>query len=271
MFDTGKLNSMHRIKRLCLVLTLLLGCLANVSAQSGMPGDSGQDDAAGPALAMGSGRMVRGTVSAVSPGHLAIKTETGDIFQVAFSPNTRVMKGREPIKLEGIHVGDGIGAMGELDQPGKTVHALFVTIVDQEQIRKARESLGKTWIAGTVTAMDEVKLTILRGDKVSQVIQVDEDTSFKRGGRGLQMMMSGSGVSEAQTARPSGARGGGPAHGSGGESITLADVKIGDNIAGQGALKNGVFVPTQLAVVDPTRQGRRRRPGDAGAATTEPR
>lgn len=271
MVNTAERNSRHRLKRLCLILPLLLGCLATVKAQSGMPGDPGQDDAAGPAMAIGSGRMVRGTVSAVSQGHLAIKTETGDVFQVAFSANTRLMKGREPIKLDGIHVGDGIGAMGELDQPGKTVHALFVTVVDQEQIRKARESLGKTWIAGTVTAMDEVKLTILRGDKVTQVIQVDEDTSFKRGGRGLQMMMGNGGVSEAGNARQGGSRGAGPANGSGGESITLSDVKVGDNVAGKGVLKNGVFVPTQLAVVDPSKQGRRWRPGDPGTSATEPR
>ncbi len=35
--------------------------------------------------------------------------------------------------------------------------------------------------------------------------------------------------------------------GGGGESITLADVKVGDTWWGRGALKNGVFVPTELA------------------------
>jgi hypothetical protein len=61
----------------------------------------------------------------------------------------------------------------------------------------------------------------------------------------------------------------------GGESITLADVKVGDNVAGKGSVKNGVFVPTELAVADATQ--RRRRPQGEGAAgpgpnaTTEPK
>jgi hypothetical protein len=59
-----------------------------------------------------------------------------------------------------------------------------------------------------------------------------------------------------------------PAENAGGESITLADVKVGDEVAGQGSLKNGVFVPTLLGVADPSQ--RRRRPGADGAAATSP-
>ena len=45
----------------------------------------------------------------------------------------------------------------------------------------------------------------------------------------------------------------------GGESITLADIKVGDNVAGQGALKGGVFVPTVAECV-----GSARRAANAG-------
>ncbi len=47
----------------------------------------------------------------------------------------------------------------------------------------------------------------------------------------------------------------------GGESITLADVKVGDSVVGRGALKNGVFVPTELGVMDAAAMGQRRRRG----------
>ncbi len=60
---------------------------------------------------------------------------------------------------------------------------MFVTVVDAEQMKKAQEDLGKTYIAGKVTAIDELKLTIKRADGVTQVIEVDEGTSFRRGGR----------------------------------------------------------------------------------------
>ena len=166
------------------MLAMSLACLGTASAQGG--------DGEQPAVAFGSGgRMVQGTVTATAADHLTVKTERGDSFNVVVTPNTQVRKGRDPEKLADIHVGDGVGAMGELDQPNRTVHALMLFVVDQEQIKKARESLGKTTIAGRVTAIDEVKLTVLRPDGVSQVIQVDEDTSFKKGGRAQQQGFEG--------------------------------------------------------------------------------
>ncbi len=55
----------------------------------------------------------------------------------------------------------GLDAMGTLDAPTKTVHALFVTVMDAEQVKKLREGLGKVYITGKVTAIDDVKLTII--------------------------------------------------------------------------------------------------------------
>jgi len=203
--------------------------------------------------------MVRGTVTAATADHLTVKTDAGDVYQIAVSSNTRVMKERQPVKLTDIKAGDGVGAMGVLDAPTKTVHAVFVTVVDAEQVRKMKEGLGKVYITGKVTAIDEVKLTVMRPDGVSQVIEVDEGTSFKRGGRGMVSMMNGSGPVE----RPAGASAG---QGSGGgESITLADVKVGDTVMGPGALKKGVFVPTQLGVMDAAAMGQRRRRAAAGS------
>lgn len=209
----------------------------------------------------GMGRMVRGTITATAPDKLTVKTEAGDTYQVSINANTRLMKGRDPIKLTDVKVGDGVGAMGEIDQAGKTVHAMFVTVVDAEQVRKARENMGKTYIAGKITAIDELKLTILRSDGVTQVIAVDEDTSFRKGGRGMQLMLNGGGADSSPAAAAPG-----------GESITLADVKVGDTVAGTGALKNGVFVPTQLGVNEPGQGagGRRRRQGQEGAGSTAP-
>ena len=226
-----------------------------------------QDDGAGPPMAMGSGRMVRGTVTAAAGDRLTVKTDAGEVFQVAVTPNTQVRKGRELMKLADVHAGDGVGAMGEIDAPNKTVHALYLFVVDAEQVKKAREAMGKTYIAGKITAMDELKLTILRADGVSQVIAVDEDTSFKRGGRGMSQMLGGSGGGPGTT--PEGNR----AADRGGESITLAEVKVGDTVAGQGALKAGVFVPKQLYIGDPEARGRRRRDGAGtpAAAGAEPK
>ena len=48
-----------------------------------------------------------------------------------------------------------------------------------------------------------------------------------------------------------------------GESITLADVKVGDNVVGTGSLKSGTFVPTDLHVMERPTAGRR---GPGGGA-----
>lgn len=244
--------------------------IAMAALPSGVRAQQGEDDREGGAVFAG-GQMVRGTVTAAAADHLTVKTEAGEVYQVVFSANTRVSKDRQPVKVTDIKAGDGVGAMGVLDPATKTVHAVFVGVMDAEQVKKAREGMGKVYITGRVTAidMDALKLTVLRPDGVSQVIGVDEQTSFKRGGRGMSMLASGSGVTEMG---PAGGRGSGgnaagdsPGAGSGGESITLADVKVGDAVAGRGALKNGLFVPTELGVSDAAARRRRRELSGNGA------
>jgi hypothetical protein len=239
----------------------------------------GQDAPRQGAAAFAGGQMVRGTVTAATADHLTVKTETGDVYQVSLSANTRLTKDRQPVKATDIKVGDGVGAMGVLDAPNKTVHAVFVSVIDAEQVKKARENMGKTYITGKVTAIDidALKVTVLRPDGVSQVITVDEQTSFKKGGRGMAALASGGpmdmggGGAGGGRGNSGNAGGGGAGAGSGGgESITFADVKVGDMVAGRGALKNGVFVPTELGVMDAAAMGQRRRRGADGGTGAAP-
>jgi hypothetical protein len=254
----GELHEMRQRLGRCGTVMLMVVAAAlpsKVRAQQG-------NDEAGDSPVFAGGQMVRGTVTAATADHLTVKTEAGEVYQVVLSTNTRVSKDRQPVKAANIKAGDGVGAMGVLDPSTKTVHAVFVGVMDAEQVKKAREGMGKVYITGRVTAidMDALKLTVLRPDGVTQVIGVDEQTSFKRGGRGMGILASGAGVTEVG---PGGGRGSGTAAGSGdrvaGESITLADVKVGDAIAGRGALKNGLFVPTELGVSDAASMARRRR------------
>ena len=166
----------------CVLGLWALGLL--MLAGHGVRAQQGQDEDGG-AVAMGSqGRMVRGTITAASADHFALKTDAGDVFQVVVTTNTRLTKDRQPVKMADVHVGDGAGAMGVIDQPTKTVHALAVFVVDAAQVKKMREDMGKTYISGKVMAIDELELTIKRQDGVTQKIAVDEGTSFKKGGRG---------------------------------------------------------------------------------------
>lgn len=259
------------VRRQLLVMAIAV-CSASIQGQEA----PGRGD-----VAFGAGQMVRGTVTAAAADHLTIKTDAGETYEVALSPNTRIMKDqrlgaaagvdrqprntpgtRQQIKAEDIKVGDGIGAMGELDAPKKTVHALFIAVMDADEVKRLREGMGKVFITGKITAIDEVKLTVLRSDNVSQVIEVDETTSFRKGG-GRRTFVSADGTAAAGPPPGSGAGGTG-----GGESITLADVKVGDMVAGQGSVKHGVFVPTNLTVMPPGTMGPRIRRGAEGAPST---
>jgi hypothetical protein len=222
-----------------------------------------QDDQATDRTAFAGGQMVRGTVTAVAPDHLALKTETGEVYRVSVTTNTRLMKARQPLKLAEVKAGDGVGAVGVLDAGTKTIHAVLVTVIGADEVKKAREGMGKVYIAGTVTAINELKVTVKRTDGVVQVIEVDEGTSLRRGVRGMAAMMSGN---PAMVVSP----GSGNGADAGGESITLGDVKVGDVVMGQGGMKGGVFVPTVLRVGDAATNGGRRRSGAGTGVAAQP-
>ena len=187
-------------------------------------------------------QRVSGTVVSVAGDVVTVKAEDGTVYQVTTTVNTRVMKQGVAVKVSDLKAGDGAMSLGNLDAPNKTLHAAFVVATDAETLKKARENMGKTYISGKVTAIDidNLKMTVMRPDGVSQTIGFDESTSFKRGGR------MGRGNIGAVTGTPAPT-----APVEGGESITLADIKVGDNVAGTGSLKGGVFVPGQLNVAGP--------------------
>jgi hypothetical protein len=254
------------------ILPCLLAMLVLLGSEYGIAQGGPGQDVEGGAVAMGpQGRMVRGTVATATGAGLTVKTENGETYQIVVTANTRVMKDRQPVKLADIHPGDGVGAMGVIDAPTKTVHAAALFVVDAAQIKKAREDLGKTYITGKVAAIDDVNLTIERPDGVSQKIMVDESTSFRKGGRRMRGgdsgfgMGSGTSIGNGAGMGPGGGSPGAPAQQADtAESITLADVKVGDRVLGRGALKGDVFVPTELVVMAPG-MGRRREQGSSDA------
>ena len=212
-----------------------------------------QDDA-GPEHLPG-GQMLRGTVTAVSANGLTMRNEDGELYQVVATTNTRVMLSRQPAKFSDLRVGDGVGAGGVMDDAHHTLHAAFIGAMDADEVRKAQADLGKTYLIGRITAvdLDQLRLTVHRPDGVNQVIGVDEGTSFRQGGR----------TSSDGDAGAKGRGGAGQPSGETGESITLADIRVGESMAARGAVKKGVFVPTELHVY--TAEGRRRHAD--GAAT----
>lgn len=231
LFISARTRSLSR--RCTLLLALLLSA-ATLRAQD--------DDAD---LRLPGGQMLRGTVTAIHGAALTLKDIGGETYQVTTTDNTRVIHDQRSAKFTDIKVGDGLGAGGILDAPTKTLHAAFLGVIDAEEVRRAQADLGKTYIAGKITAidLDTLKLTILRLDNVRQVITVDESTSFRRGGRGGGPSFGTPPAPSPSDKKPEALTG---------ESITLADIKVGDSVAGRGALKNGTFLPSELHVFNNT-------------------
>ena len=237
-------------------------------------------------------QRAEGEVTAVSGATVTVRNGEGQTVQIVTTDNTRVMKDRGQVKVSDLHVGDGLMAFGNLDPATHSLHAGIIMAEDAAQVKAMRENLGKTYITGRVTAvdLDDAKLTVERPDHVKQTIGFDETTSFKRAVRGARGGTSegagggsaagtgASGTGAAGTAGGGGGRGyGGGGMGMGGdpsaglerafangESITLADIKVGDSVAGTGSLKGGTFVPLHLVDSPP----RRPRSGTDGAGAT---
>jgi preprotein translocase subunit YajC len=234
--------------------TLALAGAAVVAAQqagSTPASSSGQDESQGQGRRgrgmggfPGDGRGVLGAVTEVAADHYTIKTDSGDTYIVHFSANTRIMKqgpGRrqggsgdsdggdrpapQTLKPTDIKVGDFITAGGEVDAAAKSVGAVFIAQIDPERAKQMREmqaNYGKTWLAGRITAIDGTTITI-EGivDHAPHSIVVDENTSFHQRR----------------------------------DAITLADIKPGEQLRAEGAVKAGAFLATTVTAMEPQNRG----------------
>jgi Domain of unknown function (DUF5666) len=155
-----------------------------------------------------------GDLLAIHGGELTLKDEEGQLYKVETGANTFFRKERDPIQLQDLHLGDIVFAAGEQDDASKALGAVFVVEIDPKEYEKARAAFGKTWTAGRVETIHDLEITIERPDHVKQVIAVDENTSFRE------------------------------QH----QSITLGDIKVGDAVSARGAVQNGRFRATVLAL-----------------------
>lgn len=158
-----------------------------------------------------------GTITEIKGDTMTLKTFQGEVATVKTTSETAFRRDREAAKLADFKTGETIFVGGEPDGKDKWT-ARFVAMRSDGPggpMRMNPEDMGKKFIAGEVTKIDETKLTVKRPDGVVQVIEVDEETSFRNAKR---------------------------------ESVTLADIKVGDHIAGRGELKDGTFVPKVLNV-----------------------
>jgi len=163
-------------------------------------------------------RGVGGQITAIEGSTVTLQTLRGETAKVNITSSTRLTRDRNDAKLSDFKVGDRVFAAGEQGKDGVWTARILAQRsggggIRREMAQQKPEDNGKTYIFGEVAKIDGTKLTIKKPDNSEQIIEVDDDTSFRNERR---------------------------------ESVTLAEVKIGDLVRGPGVLKSGVFVPKEL-------------------------
>ena len=208
------------------VMVLALAALAQSEPQQGgeQPHRRGGFSPAGQM----EGRGTFGVITEIKGDTLTLQGREGKTETVKVTGATTYRRDGQDAKLADFKVGDRVGVMGERNGDVWTAQMIGTGRPGGGgpggRGMMNPEDMGKKFIAGEITKIDETKLTVHRIDGQNQVIEVDETTSFRNNKR---------------------------------ESITLADVKVGDKVMGRGEVKSGTFVPTMLNVGDFPMMGRR--------------
>ena len=144
----------------------------------------------------------------------------------------------QQLKASDIKVGDSLSVRGDVDEKKKAITAQFVIQVDPQRATEQRQQqagFGSTWLAGKITAIDGVKVTLTGAtDNAPHTFVADENTTFRRRR----------------------------------EPVILADIQSGDTVRVEGALKDGVFTATtvtlQMQQATPSLPSGAAQPGESG-------
>ncbi len=147
----------------------------------------------------------------------------GTTVSVKLTDKTEYRKDRQSAKLADFKVGEMVFVRGEENAD----HSVTAQVIGGRSgngpgagrgfVGGAGFELGKDYVLGEVKSVDAPKLTVLRPDNVTQTLELNEDTSLRRGR----------------------------------ESITMADIQPGDHVMVRGAVEKNVFVPKNLMLFSP--------------------
>ncbi len=233
----------------------LLSAALQVAARSPQEAPPAQNppaaQSANPAQTPGRGGDRRpslfGKLTAVHDQSVEIAQPSGDTVTVKFGASTQFRKGGEAAKLGDLKIGDVVFVRGA-ENPDHTWNAEVIgTRVGGFNggpggrggpgggagggMRPAGV-LGQDYIFGEVKAVDAPKLTILRPDNVTQTVELNEETSLRKGR----------------------------------DSVTMADIQAGDHIMVRGGMVKNVFQPKSVMVIGPEQWKRMQELGMSGGA-----
>lgn len=192
----------------------------------------------------GAPRPVFGKIIAIQDNAIHITDINGADVTIKITPQTEFRKDRQPVALKNFKVGDGILVRGD-ENPDHTVTAKTIAGRSAEGGPNGGRgggngrgfgggpmgTPGKDFVVGEVQSIDAPSVTLLRTDKVKQTIELNEETSLRKGQ----------------------------------DSVTMADIHIGDHIFARGSLQENQFVPKSVMVIGPEQWKRLQ---DIGVAET---
>jgi Domain of unknown function (DUF5666) len=214
----------------------LLSLAASRGAIAQEPGGSQREEQ------NGERRMpVFGKITAVHQDSFEIASPNGQTVTVKLTNSTEFHKDRQPVKRTDFKVGDLVIVRGQ-ENPDHTWTAELVGGRSGNGGPEGRDravfgppgTLGKDYVIGEVRSIDAPKITVMRSDHVTQAIELNEETSLRKGR----------------------------------DSVTMADVQVGDHLFARGALENQVFVPKVVMVIGPEQWKRMQEMG--GVFQSEP-
>jgi hypothetical protein len=181
-------------------------------------------------------RPVFGRIAAIQDGAIRITKLDGSEQTVKVTPKTEFRKDREPAKLKDFKVGDGVVVRGDENADLSITAQMVVGRNGNGPNGPNRQNpvgtLGKDFVVGEVKAIDPPSITVMRTDNVKQTFELNEDTSLRKGR----------------------------------DSVTMADVQVGDHIFARGALQDNQFVPKTVTVIAPEQWKRMQEMGVTSAA-----
>jgi len=179
-----------------------------------------------------------GKITALRDSSMEVLDTNGDTVSVKFNGQTQFRKDRQPAKRTDFKVGDIILVRGqEAADHSWTAEVVAARSMNGQggpggrggpggggpggggrgAFAQQAGTLGKDYVAGEIKSIDAPKLIVLRSDNVTQTLELNEETSMRKGR----------------------------------ESITMADMQAGDHIFARGAVENNVFVPKNVVVIGP--------------------
>ena len=176
---------------------------------------------------------VFGKITAIQGDSIEVTGPDGNKTTLKLTNSTEFRKDRQPATLSDFKVGDAV--MVRTDQANGNPTTAVMVAAGGFAMRGQGEgggrqgqgggagmiamagTLGKDYVVGEVKTIDAPKLTVIRPDNVTQTLELNEETSLRKGR----------------------------------DSITMADIQAGDHVFARGAVQNNVFVPKDVRVIPP--------------------